>query len=190
MDTNNSTYLTFKSTALELFKKYGVSRVTVEEICRNASISKVTFYKYFDNKIDLAKKIIIDIFERNIKKFDEIIHKDTGYEEKLKEIIDEKLRLTEEYGELFLTDMLYNEPELKAYIEELRLKSYKTTEIIYNLGISDGFIRESVTLEYFFYLIDIFSQMLQDEKFMKIFPEMKGRVEESIKLLFYGISKK
>ena len=34
-------------TATDLFMRYGVKRVTVEEICQTAKISKMTFYKYF-----------------------------------------------------------------------------------------------------------------------------------------------
>ncbi|NQV51449.1 MAG: helix-turn-helix transcriptional regulator, partial [Candidatus Marinimicrobia bacterium] len=36
-------------TAEKLFMQFGYNRVTVEEICREAKVSKVTFYKYFSN---------------------------------------------------------------------------------------------------------------------------------------------
>lgn len=38
------------SAGKELFWKHGVKRVTVEEICVQASVSKMTFYKFFMNK--------------------------------------------------------------------------------------------------------------------------------------------
>ena len=34
----------------ELFWKYGIKRVAIEEICKQAHVSKMTFYKYFKNK--------------------------------------------------------------------------------------------------------------------------------------------
>lgn len=37
-------------TAAQLFFKHGFKRVTVEEICRTAKVSKVTFYRYFAAK--------------------------------------------------------------------------------------------------------------------------------------------
>ena len=40
-----------------LFIKHGMRRVTVEEICRQAGVSKPTFYKYFQNKAALARAI-------------------------------------------------------------------------------------------------------------------------------------
>ena len=42
-----------------LFSKHGLRRVTVEEICREAGVSKMTFYKYFPNKLELFKHIWI-----------------------------------------------------------------------------------------------------------------------------------
>ena len=45
-------------TAKDLFMRYGIRRVTIDEICRTAGASKMTFYKYFSNKIALLKEIL------------------------------------------------------------------------------------------------------------------------------------
>jgi len=41
-------------TGKELFWKFGFKRVTIEELCKEAGISKMTYYKYFTNKMDLV----------------------------------------------------------------------------------------------------------------------------------------
>ena len=41
----------------KLFFKYGLKKVTIEEICAEANVSKMTFYKYFPNKTALVKKV-------------------------------------------------------------------------------------------------------------------------------------
>ena len=51
-------YKDIMSTGKDLFWKYGMKRVTVEEICKEANVSKMTFYKYFGNKYELALAII------------------------------------------------------------------------------------------------------------------------------------
>ena len=43
-------------TAETLFTRYESKRVTVEEICRLARVSKMTFYKHFSNKVELIKE--------------------------------------------------------------------------------------------------------------------------------------
>jgi AcrR family transcriptional regulator len=49
-------------TAIRLFSQFGTKRVTIEEICRTAGVSKVTFYKHFKNK---ALNIISVFWLRN-----------------------------------------------------------------------------------------------------------------------------
>ena len=41
-------------TAAGLFRQHGIRRVSVEEICRRAGISKATFYKHYANRGELA----------------------------------------------------------------------------------------------------------------------------------------
>ena len=57
------------TTASDLFWKYGMKRVPIEEICKEANVSKMTFYKYFKNKNDLAKTIIDKMHEDAIQKY-------------------------------------------------------------------------------------------------------------------------
>ena len=58
MPKHNKKYKQIIATSKELFWKFGIKRVTVEEICSQAHVSKMTFYKFFPNKIELAKIIL------------------------------------------------------------------------------------------------------------------------------------
>lgn len=59
-------------TAKRLFSRHGSRRVTVEELCREAGVSKVTFYKHFENKVDLVRTIRDEWLDEGFRKFDEI----------------------------------------------------------------------------------------------------------------------
>ena len=59
-------------TAERLFTRFGAKRITVEEICREAGVCKMTFYKYFPNKVELVRNIRDDWVEEGFRKFDEI----------------------------------------------------------------------------------------------------------------------
>ena len=41
-----------------LFLKYGIRSISMDDICREMGISKKTLYQYIDNKADLIKKIL------------------------------------------------------------------------------------------------------------------------------------
>lgn len=58
--------------AERLFSRYGSKRVTIEEICKQAGVSKPTFYKHFKNKFDLVRTLHDDLVDRGFARFDEI----------------------------------------------------------------------------------------------------------------------
>ncbi|HKK81807.1 MAG TPA: TetR/AcrR family transcriptional regulator, partial [Prolixibacteraceae bacterium] len=58
MSKNNKKYNDIIEAAQKLFWKFGFKKVTIEEICREGNVSKMTFYKYFDNKVDVAKRVL------------------------------------------------------------------------------------------------------------------------------------
>ncbi len=70
-------------TATELFTRFGTKRVTVEEICCESNVSKMTFYKYFSNKTQLVQTIHDDLIEMAFAKFDEINALDIPFAEKI-----------------------------------------------------------------------------------------------------------
>ena len=78
-------------TAQELFYRYGIKRVSVEEICSTALVSKMTFYKYFPNKIELAKHIFSELMDDSEKKYDNIMSGNYDSTEKVDQVIKLKL---------------------------------------------------------------------------------------------------
>ncbi|MBN2410872.1 helix-turn-helix transcriptional regulator, partial [candidate division KSB1 bacterium] len=63
-------------TAKELFFKYGIRRVTIEEICKKARVSKMTFYKFFQNKIELAIVMLKKLYDDAEEDLDKITNSD------------------------------------------------------------------------------------------------------------------
>ncbi len=44
--------------AQKLFGQFGLKKVTIEDIAKEASVSKVTLYKYFRNKDDIFEEVV------------------------------------------------------------------------------------------------------------------------------------
>ena len=79
------------NTAHELFWKLGIRRVSIEEICREANVSKMTFYKHFNNKNDLVKYIIDLITGTAMKKYREIMDSNIPFHVKVEKSIQLKI---------------------------------------------------------------------------------------------------
>ena len=54
--------------AKKLFWKFGFKRVTIEEVCKEAAVSKMTFYKHFPNKMAVVKTLLQEVFQDARKK--------------------------------------------------------------------------------------------------------------------------
>ncbi|PVW15252.1 TetR/AcrR family transcriptional regulator [Marixanthomonas spongiae] len=61
---------------LELFKKYGVKSVSMDDIASVLAVSKKTLYTYFDSKDLLIEKTICYIFTEHFNKIDRILEKE------------------------------------------------------------------------------------------------------------------
>nr|HQU61294.1 helix-turn-helix domain-containing protein [Saprospiraceae bacterium] len=80
---DSSKSLDILNTARQLFWKHGIRRVSVEEICREAGASKMTFYRSFPNKIELAKAMLQKMFDESMKEYSAIMALDIPFEEKV-----------------------------------------------------------------------------------------------------------
>ena len=49
--------------ARDVFMKYGIRSVSMDDICRELGMSKKTLYQYFGNKSDLVRKMLEQSFE-------------------------------------------------------------------------------------------------------------------------------
>jgi AcrR family transcriptional regulator len=70
-------------TAERLFSRFGSKRVSVEELCREAGVSKMTFYKYFANKAELIRTIRDNWIDLGFRRFDRINATDIPFPEKI-----------------------------------------------------------------------------------------------------------
>lgn len=71
-------------TANELIEKKGYNQVTIREICKQAEVAKGTFYHYFSAKED----IILEIYKKVDKYYDELIKKGFSSDDQVQKIIE------------------------------------------------------------------------------------------------------
>ena len=89
--SGNQKYNQIITTGRQLFWKYGIKRVPIEEICREAGVSKMTFYKHFDNKLDLVRHIIDQITNEGMLKYRKIMGQEVPFREKVRKSVHLKI---------------------------------------------------------------------------------------------------
>ena len=164
-----------------LFLRHGIKRVTVEEICGKAGVSKMTFYKYFRNKLDLAKHIRSLWIAEGCDKLDEIDALDVPFPEKMKAILDYKLEWTERMSAESISEFL------QFYTELDHSKMMGRILAFFRHAEENGELRRGVRPEFLLAAREKIAELAQDEQLIAIYPSYADFVREVWDFFFYGI---
>jgi len=168
--------------------RYGIRRITVEEICETAGVSKMTFYKHFKNKLDLALFIINKIFEEGVNRYKTIMNQDIPYSEKAEEIIKLKLESTKDISKEMLKN-LYDRsiPEVAEFMQKTTQESLKLLLEDMTTAQKKGEIRKDINPHFIIYMLDRMQEMAADEKLSNMYESTQALASEFINFFFYGI---
>ena len=181
-------YYDIVTTAKDLFWKHGFKRVTVEEICTRSNVSKMTFYKYFPNKTELAIQIIKNMFDENIKKINELMLSDISFEEKMKLQVKMKLEATNDISEEFVKDVYGdNDSEVKRYWEKMANDAIDIVINHYREAQIKGWMRKDIKIDFIIYVINKFFEFVNDDYLISKYDTMQDLIVEINKFFLYGI---
>lgn len=177
-------------TAKALLMRHGIRRISVEEICREAKVSKMTFYKYFKNKVELAKFLIQQIFDEQMAKYNRIMKQDIPFTQKTKQMIQLKNNSTEMISQEFFRDLWkYPDPDIANLLNNLREESLKIILKDFEKAQKEGEIRSDVKPKFILYFLNHMSDMAKDENLLKLYDSPNELVMELTNFFFYGILK-
>ena len=175
-------------TAQELFMRYGIRRVTIEEICETAGVSKMTFYKHFKNKIDLALFILNKEFTEGVNRYKNIMAQDIPYSEKAKEIIRMKLESSKDISQEMLKDLMASPiPEVADFIQKISKENFKLIFDDMISGQKKGEIRRDINPHFIIYMLGRMQEMAADEQMLNMYESPQALTKEIINFFFYGI---
>ena len=176
------------TTAKDLFWKHGFKRVTVEEICLKANVSKMTFYKHFANKTELEIQIIKNMFDENMKKFNEMMLSDISFEEKMKLQVKMKLEGTKNISEEFVKDV-YGDTgsEVQKYWEKRTNEAIVIVINHYREAQKNGWLRKDIKIDFILYVINKFFDFANDDFLIAKYNTMQDLIVEINKFFLYGI---
>jgi AcrR family transcriptional regulator len=188
MEKRTEKFEAFVNAAKSLFWKHGIRRVTIEEICQDAGVSKMTCYKYFSNKTAIAKYLIEDLFETGVKAYKEIYNSDIPYEEKVKMMVDLKMSNAHEMSQELVDDIYkYQDEELSETIETIKKKMIGIYLDDIREAQKAGEIRNDVKPEFMLYFLNNLTEMLTDQRLVGIYSNPEQMIAEVMNFFFYGI---
>lgn len=173
---------------LELFWHHGYKRISIEEICKEAQVSKNTFYKHFSNKLDLIRFILIETSNKGMNDYEEIMAMEIPFEEKVRKLLDMKFKAVEDISENFFKDIYVSGDE--DIIKLIHEMAQSRVEVIYRTfkrAQIDGDIRDDVNLEFIVHYMSKMGDMTNDETLVNMFETPADLIMELTNFFFYGI---
>jgi AcrR family transcriptional regulator len=188
MDNINDKYKDIVEKGKELFWKFGIKKVTVEEISSAAGTSRVTFYKYFSNKEELALHILKEISEEALAEYRTIMDSDAKFEEKVEKTILMKMKSTGSISHELLNDVYSGDfPKISEYLHKVSVESFSMVEEDYRKAQEQGFLRKDLKIEFVMYMLNKMQEMASDPALERHYKDSGEMVTELINYFFYGI---
>ena len=174
--------------AKDLFWKHGIKRVSIEEICREANVSKMTFYKHYKNKMELVKYIINQITDVAMLKYREIMDSDIPFSEKVKKTIDLKLEASQDISNEFYNDYVrHADYEMISFLQQKKNELLGTILKDYAEAQKKGEIRKDLKPEFILYFLNQMQEMIKDEQLEKLYDNPQDIIMEFTNFFFYGV---
>ena len=135
-------------TADDLFRKYGVRSVTMDDLAKQLSISKKTLYQYYTDKDALVHKITDDTIRRVDRDMEMIRTESDNALDECVRILQYMRGLLQSFQPTFLYDLEKYYPKAYKVFADYRERNMKNS-ILFNIrrGIKEGLYRKEVNPE-------------------------------------------
>ncbi len=173
--------------AKELFMQFGLKKVTVEEICREAGVSKMTFYKYFSNKHEMIKTLWDKWADEGIRELRENIESDKPFVDKIQTILEHKEKNSRKIKREFILDYINASPEMAPIYHQIYTRAMEEFMSFYIRSQEEGYIYKNLKPALFLKITSLLPELVKDDELMKHYPNYQDFVMEVNHFLYYGM---
>ncbi|MBL6990334.1 MAG: TetR/AcrR family transcriptional regulator [Bacteriovoracaceae bacterium] len=175
------------NTATKLFYRFGMKRITVEEICQKAGVSKATFYKYFPNKVELIKYIFKLSSKNLMHKLEELKTCDMPFYKKINSWIEYKVEITSHINAEFVEEFYQASEELADFTKHTTKQNYDQFLSFIVEGQSSGDVRQDLDSKTILALIEYLGNFPKSKQAKALGKSFNELTEEVNKLFYFGI---
>jgi len=174
--------------AKELFWKHGFKKVSINEICKKANVSRKTFYTLYQNKNALVLYIFKELIDEAYAVYEGIAESEVTFSEKMEKILVYKYQATKSISLEFINDFYNIEAgELLNLFNSTISKSMLFIRDFFQKAQDKGELNPSLNLEYVIWLMQKSSEMCGTQEVISMFPNIDSMIHQVTQTLIYGI---
>lgn len=174
--------------AKELFLKYGFKKVTVDEICRKAHVSRKTYYTFYDNKNALVLYIVDEISKQSLQDFRILIDGPGSFAEKMSKAMELKFEFSKSISMEFVADIF--DPAATEIMEYWKKAMQESMLLLMNFlkdGQRRGEMNPDLNLNFVLWFYSKMSDMLKAPEALSMFSNVEEFVKQVTQVLVFGI---
>ncbi|HEY90316.1 MAG TPA: TetR/AcrR family transcriptional regulator, partial [Dehalococcoidia bacterium] len=147
--------------ALDLFRNYGIKKITVSDVAKKAGVSPVTIYNYFGSKQGLIRDVVKWLLETIVSEYQTIIYSDRPYLKRWEQMLFQKGEIRHAYHGELLQTILSADPEIKQFVDaEMTGRIARLWIDLIDEGKREGFIRTEMTPEIILLYVEMFRSLV------------------------------
>jgi len=136
-------------TSLELFYKFGIKRVTMDDIAKELGMSKKTIYHHFKEKDDLVNTLCDAEMIKHEQIFDELFNESKNPIHEMMLISANMRKMMQHINPIFFLDLQKFHPQALNRFQEFKQNcAFKHIERNITKGIEAGFYRKDIDVEF------------------------------------------
>ena len=177
--------------AKKMFFQSGLNKITVEEICTESSVSKMTFYRNFKNKEEIARSILESVFEESNIQYKSIMDQEIPFAKKVEQIILMDKNYADQISSEFVNDLLSYKTDV--FIELIN----KNNEVMdlqlkkdFMTAQKKGELRKETPVAFYIHMLNDIRNKIKDPNLKSLYKEDKDMWIDLTYFYFYGILSK
>ncbi len=185
----NTKRSSIRHAALALFKQYGIAKVSMNEIARQANVAQATLFNYFGSKSGLIEFLLTDLMDQQMERHITVLNSDLSFPEKTRRLLLGEVEILKEIS------FVYREPggSEHAAIQALFAKYQKEKVMPFYLqyirkGQADGHIPAHYPAQ----TIAIYMEMYRSQlsRMFEMLPDVEHEelLQDLVELFFYGLN--
>lgn len=174
--------------AKELFWKHGFKKVTIEEICKKAIVSRKTFYTFYENKSALVIFLLEQIIEEMMTEYKRIINSELPFSEKIEQMLTLKYESSKSFSMEFVDDFFHPDAEdILAIYTKITQESMSMIHSFFIDAQKNNEINPDLDIKFVMLMMQKMLDITSQPDVMKLFPDTETMTRQISQFVIYGI---
>ncbi|PWJ44630.1 TetR/AcrR family transcriptional regulator [Sediminitomix flava] len=173
--------------AKKLFWSNSIKKVSIVDICKEAEVSKMSFYRQFKNKEELVIEILVYVSENAIEVYKEIINSDRPFSERMQRLVKMKHDMTQDLSQDFLEEVYLNGGIGAEKLQEMSQISISLFMQDLDRARAEGDLRNDLSNEFILHMMAHAQNMMNDPALRAMYPNPQDLITEVTRFFVFGI---